>query len=204
MKRDVFFWRKGKARIDSGMTLSIWNGEATAARPLTLRQKLRAIVCAKEEGSQLVEMAVVAPILLVILTGMASFGMALYSQQQLGLAAANAVQAVATGASLLSNSDPCLTAKTDVVNSLPGWNASSFSYSMKIYTSSSTSVTATSGSGGSFTCSGTDYTDMTQNQPIVLTVTYPYSWFPILTWSKYGSSFSPSGSLTTTQAAMVQ
>lgn len=175
-------------------------GATVWVRPLTLRQKLYAFVGAKEDGSQLVEMAVVAPILLVILTGMASFGLALYSQQQLGLAAANAVQAIATGTSLIT--DPCATAATDVAASLPQWNAANISYVLTIYTKSTTSVTA-SGTGSSFSCKS-DAADLTTFQPVTLKVTYPYSWFPIFTWAKYGSTFVPSGSLSTTQAAMAQ
>ncbi len=90
-------------------------GEIEWIRPQTLRQELHSFFGVREEGSQLVEMAVVAPILLIILTGMASFGMALYTQQQLGLATANAVQAVATGASYIS--DPrARTVESDVAN----------------------------------------------------------------------------------------
>jgi Flp pilus assembly protein TadG len=169
-------------------------------RPLTLRQKLHSFFGVQEEGSQLVEMAVVAPILLVILTGMASFGMALYSQQQLGLAAANAVQAIATGTSLIT--DPCKTAATDVAQSLPQWTAANISYTLTIYTKSTSSVTA-SGTGSGFTCTA-DSADLTTFQPVTLKVTYPYNWFPIFQWTKYGSNFAPTGNLTTTQAAMAQ
>jgi len=175
-------------------------GEKEWIRPLTLRQKLHSFFGVNEEGSQLVEMAVVAPLLLIILTGMASFGMALYSQQQLGLAAANAVQAVATGTSLIS--DPCATVESDVTKSLPQWTAANITYTLTIYTKSTSSVVAT-GTGTSFSCTS-DAVDLTTFQPVVLKVSYPYSWFPIFQWAKYGTSFTPSGSLSTTQAAMAQ
>jgi Flp pilus assembly protein TadG len=177
-------------------------GVISYTRPRTLRQGLRHFLGVNEEGSQLVEMAIVFPILLVILTGMASFGMALYSQQQLGLATAGAVQGVATGASVTSSTDPCATAETYVTQQLPGWTAASFSYTLKMYTSSTTSVTAT-GTGTSFSCSS-DSGDLTINEPVVLTVAYPYGWFAIFQWSKYGSTFKPSGNLTVTEAAMAQ
>jgi Flp pilus assembly protein TadG len=186
-------------------------GEVEWVRPLTLRRKLYAFFRARDEGSQLVEMALVAPILLIILTGMASFGMALYSQQQLGLATANAAQAVATGASYVSN--PCSAAATAVTTSLPGWAAGSFTYTISItmVTSTGTSSTRTdtwTGTSYPSGCTGTDLTDLNstdaQFQPFTLKVSYPYSWFPIFNWARYGSSFTPSGNLQTTQAAMIQ
>jgi Flp pilus assembly protein TadG len=185
-------------------------GEIEWIRPQTLRQELRAFFGVREEGSQLVEMAVVTPLLLIILTGMASFGMALYSQQQIGLAAANAVQAAATGASYITN--PCQTIEADVAGSLPSWNAASISYTMTItmVTSGVTSTQKESWTGTSYpgTCTTTDLTDLNstaaQFQPLVVKVSYPYSWFPIFNWAKYGTSFTPSGSLQSTQAAMIQ
>lgn len=185
-------------------------GEGVGLRPLTLRQKLYSFFRAEDEGSQLVEMAVVAPILLVILTGMASFGMALYSQQQLGLAAAGSVQAVATGASYITN--PCSTAEANTVAGLPGWTAGNISYTLTItMVSSGTTTTKTetwTGTSYPSDCTTTALTDLTgtsaQFQPLTLKLSYPYSWFPIMNWAKYGSSFSPSGNLQTTQAAMIQ
>ncbi|MGD0913255.1 MAG: TadE/TadG family type IV pilus assembly protein [Terracidiphilus sp.] len=182
------------------------NGDAMLARTLTFWQKLRAFVGVKEEGSQLVEMAVVAPLLLIILTGMASFGIALYSQQQLGLAASQAVQAVSLDTSQIT--DPCATIETAVSESLPQWSAANISYNLTIYTGNTTTPSVTTGTlkGAAFTCKS-DNADLTQFQPIVLTVSYPYTWFPIMGWAKYGTGASPStptGSLTTTQAAMVQ
>jgi Flp pilus assembly protein TadG len=177
------------------------DGEVVWARPLTWRQQLHAFFGVGEEGSQLVEMAIVAPLLLIILTGMASFGMALYSQQQLGLAAAQAVQSVSIDATGIS--DPCATIESDVSNSLVGWNPASISYTLTIYTTSTASVSSGTMTGTAFSCKSLT-ADLTKFQPIVLTLSYPYSWFPIFTWSRYGETFKPSGNLQTTQAAMVQ
>jgi Flp pilus assembly protein TadG len=186
-------------------------GEIELVCPLSLRQKLYAFFGARDEGSQLVEMAMVAPILLVILTGMASFGMALYNQQELGLAAANAVQAVATGASYITN--PCQTVQADVAAGMPAWNASSIKYTITITMVTSTGTSSTqsdswTGTAYPGTCTTTDLTDLNstnaQFQPFILTVSYPYSWFPILNWARYGNTFKPSGNLQTSQAAMIQ
>lgn len=200
MKIEVLFRENNEMRELSNGAHRTSTGEIEWLRPLTLRQKLHDFLGVKEDGSQLVEMAVVAPLLLIILTGMASFGMALYSQQQLGLAAANAVQAVATGTSLIT--DPCATVESDVTKSLPQFTAANITYTLVIYTKSTSSVTAT-GTGTGFSCTA-DATDLTTFQPVILTVSYPYSWLPIFSWSKYGTTFKPSGNLTTTQAAMAQ
>jgi Flp pilus assembly protein TadG len=176
-------------------------GEIEWIRPLSLRQKLHAFFGVREEGSQLVEMAVVAPLLLIILTGMASFGMALYNEQQLGYVTAGAVQALTIDVSQIT--DPCASVETYVSTSLPSYTAASFTYTLKIYTSSSASVTSGPTTGTGFSCKSYA-TDITQFQPVILTVSYPYSWFPIFTWSKYGTTFKPTGSLSSTQAAMAQ
>jgi Flp pilus assembly protein TadG len=176
-------------------------GEIEWVRPLSLRQKLHAFFGVREEGSQLVEMAVVAPLLLIILTGMASFGMALYNEQQLGYVTAGAVQALTIDVSQIT--DPCASVETYVSTSLPSYTAASFTYTLKIYTSSSASVTSGPTTGTGFSCKSYA-TDITQFQPVILTVSYPYSWFPIFTWSKYGTTFKPTGSLSSTQAAMAQ
>lgn len=191
------------------------NGETVWVRPLTFRQKLREFVGVREEGSQLVEMAVVAPLLLIILTGMASFGLALYSQQQLGLATAGAVQAAATGATLNSG-NPCQAIEQSVSAAMASWNPASITYSFTVYykvtTNGTTSVTSTNqswtGTSYSGCASSTLATELgstaSQFEPATLTVSYPYSWFPIFQWSNYGSTFKPTGNLQTTQAAMIQ
>jgi Flp pilus assembly protein TadG len=176
-------------------------GEIEWVRPLSLRQKLHAFFGVREEGSQLVEMAVVAPLLLIILTGMASFGMALYNEQQLGYVTAGAVQALTIDVSQIT--DPCATVESYVSTSLPSYTAASFTYTLKIYSSTSTSVTSGPTTGTGFSCKS-DAADITQFQPVILTVSYPYSWFPIFQWSKYGTTFVPTGSLSSTQAAMAQ
>jgi Flp pilus assembly protein TadG len=204
MNSETSKWRRSKMRHLRHQAQRTTNGEIVWVRPLTFRQKLHEFVGVRDEGSQLVEMAVVAPLLLIILTGMASFGLALYSQQQLGLAAAQAVQSVSIDTSQIT--DPCATIESDVSESLgSSWTASKLTYTLVIYTGNSKTPSVTAGplAGTAFTCS-TDNADITQFQPIVLTVSYPYSWFPIFTWSNYGSTFKPSGNLSTTQAAMIQ
>ncbi len=205
MKIEISSWWKSKVGSLPEAARRAAKCEVVCEKPLTLRQQVHHFLGVSEEGSQLVEMAIVAPILLVIITGMASFGMALYSQQQLGFVTAQTVQSIATGSSILA--DPCATAATDIANGLKGWNPASFQYTLKVYTTSTASATFGPTTGPTFSCVGAaadmDLTSA-QFQPVILTVTYPFSWFPIMQWSRYGNTLKPAGSLSTTQTAMNQ
>jgi Flp pilus assembly protein TadG len=175
--------------------------EATHGARMSLRGRIRALLGAGEEGSQLVEFAMVAPVFLVLLTGMASFAMALYSYQELGYAVSGAVQSVAAQQGLVG--DACAAIVTDVDATLPNWSSSNFKYTLQVYETSSTSVTAGPTTGTGFSCTA-DTADMTANEPITLTVSYPYSWFPIMGWARTGNTFAASGNLSVTQSAMAQ
>lgn len=155
-----------------------------------------------EEGTALVEFAMTAPILAAILTGMGSIALGLYSMQQLANATTNAVQTVAwyqginTGTP--NDSDPCKLAASQVTTALSGWSSSNFSYSMTItYVNSSnvtTTATYTAAKGATFSCAAGS-TELSQNYPVALQVTYAYSWLPML-------NFSPTTiNLTSTQGA---
>jgi Flp pilus assembly protein TadG len=175
-----------------------------------LRRQVNLLACAArrvlrrrgEEGTALVEFAMTAPILVAALTGTCSFAMALYSMQQLANATTTAVQTVAeyqginTGTT--NDSDPCALAASTVTAALTGWKTANFSYSMTItYVNSSnvtTTATYTAAEGATFTCTAGS-AELTQNDPVALTVTYAYSWLPIL-------NFSPNSSLTSTQGAL--
>lgn len=143
-----------------------------------------------EEGSaELVEFAFVLPGLMIVLTGTISFALALYNMQQLNNATGNAVQVVADEAGLIT--DPCAQAVTSVTAALPNWTASKFTYTMVITDSSNGTHTYGPTTGSSFSCTA-GATEEAQNYPIVLTVSYAYTWLPIL-------KFSPSSPLTSTE-----
>jgi hypothetical protein len=132
--------------------------------------------------------------------------MALYSYQQLGYAVSTSAQYVATETGITTSGfDPCAAVVTQVTTALPGWTASKFTYTVSITsgTGSSTTVTQygpTTGSG--FSCSS-GYSNLTINEPMVVTVSYAYSWLSVLTWAPNNTA-KPSGSLTVTEAALVQ
>ncbi len=182
--------------------------EAGAEKPVrkTMRSRLRALLRNEEEGTQLVELAFVAPIFMVMLTGVASFAMALYNYQQLGYAVSTSAQYVATAAGMTTSGfDPCAAIVTQVTSALPSWTASKFTYTVAITSGSGSSTTVntygpTAGSG--FSCSS-GYSKLTVNEPMVVTVSYAYSWLTVLTWAPNNTA-KPSGSLTVTEAALVQ
>ena len=173
-------------------------------RPLALiaRVASQALRFRGEEGGSLVELAIFAPLLFLILTGAASFTMAFFTLQQLGNATSSAVQAIA--AEQGSNADPCNLAMTTIQGDLPGFTAANLSYTLVVTSTTGTGTTfsSTSGSYGtntSFSCGGTDTTstNFAPNEPVTLTVSYTYSWLPVLKFTP--TSKSP---LTATETAM--
>jgi len=149
-----------------------------------------------DRGSALVEFAVVLPVMISILTGTASFSMFLYNYQQLGFTVSNASQLVASQQGLLANGDPCATAVTSVTGALPHWTAGNFTYTVTITDSAGTAHTYGPTAGSSFSCTA-GYALMADNEPFALTVTYRYTWLPIL-------SFSPSGNLSASQTSVTE
>jgi Flp pilus assembly protein TadG len=119
----------------------------------------------------LVEIALVLPILLAIVTAICAFGVAFNNQLTL-------TSAVGAGAQYLqlirtSTTDPCASTLTAMENAAPNLTPSSISLTI---TMDGTTVTGD-------TCAG-DQSDLVQGQPVTVSATYPCA-LPI-----YGSSFS--------------
>jgi Flp pilus assembly protein TadG len=193
--------KTGSRRILFGRNESSREGaEGMNAAQQSIRAKLHVLLVSEEEGTQLVEFALVAPLFLVILTGIASFAMALYSYQQLGYATSAAAQQIGAQQGLIT--DPCAKLVTDITSSLPSWTAANFTYTEVITNSSGTATTFGPTAGSSFSCTS-GASDMAQNEPMTVTVSYAYNWFSIFTW-RPNDSFKPSGSLSVTEAVMVE
>ncbi|HZP07576.1 MAG TPA: TadE/TadG family type IV pilus assembly protein [Terracidiphilus sp.] len=182
---------------DAGCATGINESEC---RRQSIVSRIRALIASHEEGTQLVELAFVAPIFLIMLTGIASFAMALYSYQQLGYATAATAQQVGAQQGLIT--DPCAQIATDVTTALPGWKAGSFTYTAVITDSGGSSHTYGPTTGSSFSCTA-GAGNMAQNEPMTITVSYAYDWFSILAWGP-NNTFSPSGNLTVSEAVMVE
>jgi Flp pilus assembly protein TadG len=158
------------------------------------RNALRRLRRTGEEGSSLMEFALVLPLMMVVLTGAASFCMALYNLQQLGSATASAAQLLGAEAGLIS--DPCASAASSVAGSLTGWTTSKLTYTLSITDSSGTAHSYGPTQGSGFSCTA-GASEMSANEPVTLTVTYSYTWFPIL-------DYSPSSNLTSTESALME
>ncbi len=166
----------------------------TGPRSTAIRWARRAWSSSGEEGTSLVEFAIVLPLLMTILTGGASFCMALYSFQQLGYAGSNAAQLLAAEQGLIT--DPCATTASTVTAALPNWTPSKITYTVTITDSSGAAHTFGPTAGSSFSCTS-GAADMAANEPVTVQVSYQYTWFPIL-------SYSPSSSLTSSESALME
>lgn len=135
-------------------------------------------------GSAIVETAVALPIILLLMTGIFSFSIALH--QKLTLA-----EAISNGGRVLAaergDTDPCKVTTSAIYSAAPTLAQSNMTIS---YTLNGVAV-----GNGVTTCSGT--TNMVAGQPAAITATYPISI------SVYGKSFG-SFPLTTQITEVVQ
>lgn len=114
-----------------------------------------------EEGNAIVEMALTAPVLLAILTGIITFSIA-YSNQ-LTLTQAVGVAGQALSQSRLTTTDPCATTFTALTNAAPTLKSTSINFTI---TMNGTSYTQT-------TCSGAQTALGEGNVPVSVYATYP-------------------------------
>jgi Flp pilus assembly protein TadG len=136
------------------------------------------------QGSALVEMAVTLPLILLLMTGIFSFSVALYQKLQLAEAISNAGRVLAAER---GDTDPCKATTSAIYAAAPGLAQSNLTIS---YTLNGVAV-----GNGVTTCSGT--TNMVAGGPAQITATYPTAV------SVYGKSLS-SFNLTTQITEVVQ
>jgi Flp pilus assembly protein TadG len=139
-----------------------------------------------EDGQSLVEFGIVVPLLLLVLTGIFSFGVIFNQYQVLTNATNSAARAFALSAGGAANStstapsaDPCAYVATIVSGDVPGVNTTNLNYKI-VYTVNSTSASTTyTGTGSTApTCANLL---MNSSDTVQVTVTYPvtallYSW----------------------------
>lgn len=128
--------------------------------PKSAPRKWRRWMRMGETGSALVEVALTFPMLMVLVTGIAAFGVGFNNQIVL-------TNATATGAQYLqlirtSSTDPCKDTLTAIQNSAPNLTPASISLSFIL--------DGTTVSGNS--CPG-DQVDLVQGQPVTVTAKYP-------------------------------
>jgi Flp pilus assembly protein TadG len=176
-------------------------------KPFRLAARVARRGAARDEGGSLVEFAILLPFLFVIVAMAATFSMAFYNLQQLACATTTAVELVA--AQQVSTNDPCQLTMNAVQGTLPGWTAANITYTLTVTNAAGTATPyPSSGNGGStaFTCKaagagGSVSTKEAPNTPIVLTVSYSYSWLSLPNFNPFGP-LTPSTPLTATETAM--
>jgi len=166
--------RKQVAALRHFLSCAAVSGRA-GARARFVDQWSGARLHSNEDGSQLVEFAVVVPVFLLLITGMFSVVMALITNEQLGNAAAVAAQPMQTGRGLLT--DPCQTVVTAATAALPNFTASKLTYTVTITDASGTVNTYGPTTGSGFSCTAAAAV-LAANEPATVLISYPYKWIP--------------------------
>jgi Flp pilus assembly protein TadG len=144
-----------------------------------------------EEGGALVEMAMVLPILLLMVTGIFSFGITLNNYLEL-------TDAVSIGARYLAlqagqTLDPCATAVTKIELAAPFLKPANLSFAFVL---NGVSYSGTSCSSSSYTTGAAG--NLMSAQPAQVTVTYPCSL------AVYGRNLAPSCTIVAQTTEIVQ
>lgn len=126
----------------------------------------------RDTGSALVEMALVMPVMLCLLTGIFSVSVALYQKLQLA-------EAMSSGGRVLAASrgatDPCATAVAAIDAAAPGLNSSSIGLKITIDGTTYGTNTSTVTCSGSSGAGGANNPNMPAGSTAVIQATYPCS-----------------------------
>jgi Flp pilus assembly protein TadG len=144
-----------------------------------------------EEGQAMVEMALALPVLLLVLTGILTFGLAF--NNYVLLTEATSIGARTLAISRGATTDPCATASSAVIAAAPLLTPASLSFSFVL---NGSSYTGTSCSSGSSTTGAA--ANLVQGANAIVTVTYPCSL------AVYGANYAPHCSLQAQMTELVQ
>ena len=136
--------------------------------PRSIGRWVRALLNRNEEGSALVEIALVTPVLMAVITGICSFAVGFNNQLTL-------TSAVGAGAQYLqvirsTTSDPCADTLTAIKASAPGFKPSGIQLSLAITSISGSGTTSTTETGTS--CPNATSL-LTSQEPVTVSATYP-------------------------------
>jgi Flp pilus assembly protein TadG len=137
-----------------------------------------------ERGSSLVELAVCLPILMMIVTGITSFGFAINSYITL----TNAVEVGGRQLAILRGNtvDPCSDVTTTIAAAAPLLKSANLNYTITL---NGTTYTSSTSPGTSKSCGTAGAALLTQGKPVTVQVTYP------CTLLIYGKNLVPSCTL---------
>ena len=159
-------------------------------RTRSLRERIRARLRARsEDGQSLLEFALCAPILLIVVTGISTFGFTLNNYLVMTNAVNTSAQLLAIMRSSPTYTDPCAAAVTAFQNAAPILKSASLKYSFVLngtsYASNTTSCTA-------------GVSNLVQGQSAQMTVTYPCNL------AVYGANLLPGCTLKVQTTEIVQ
>jgi Flp pilus assembly protein TadG len=133
---------------------------------LSIGQRLRVFLRRREHGSSLIEFALCLPPLLLLMTGIFAFGIAIGNY--VTLTNATSIGAMQVAISRSQTLDPCNTASSAVTSAAPNLKSSSLTFSLVL---NGTTYTGTSCTSNSYTTGAAG--NLAQGKTAQLTVTYP-------------------------------
>ena len=147
--------------------------------------RVRRFLRSDSEGGALVEMAVTLPLIMLIMTGIFSFSMALYQKLQLAEAVAAAGRELAIDR---GSHDPCADITSAIDNGAPGLNQTTLNNGIVITING---ITEPSGScpGSGTTGSNTDL-ENAKGLNVQIQVTYPTTLSVVNVWGNGTGGFS--------------
>jgi Flp pilus assembly protein TadG len=144
-----------------------------------------------DNGQAMVEMALALPLLLLVLTGILTFGLAF--NNYVLLTEATSIGARTLAISRGATTDPCATASSAVIAAAPLLSSANLSFTFVL---NGTTYTGTSCSSGSSTTGAA--ANLVQGANAIVTVTYPCSL------AVYGANYAPHCSLQAQMTELVQ
>jgi Flp pilus assembly protein TadG len=167
--------------------------EAVPSEAHAFGRCMRTLLRRGEQGQSLVEFALIAPMLLLIATGIMVFGLAMNNYLQLTNAVSVGARTVAINAGVTL--DPCATAANAITAAAPGLNPANFTFS---YTFSGNPYSSKTCPSSSFNTPGAAK-DLASGSTATVTATYPFNL------SVFGGVFSkPNSLLQATSSELVQ
>jgi Flp pilus assembly protein TadG len=149
------------------------------------------IRASREEGSALVEMAIVIPMLMLIVTALFAFGIGLNNYLELTDAVSIAARQMAISRG--QTTDPCAQAVTTIEHAAPQLKPASLTFSFVL---NGTSYSGTSCSSGTTTTGAAG--NLVQGASAQMTVTYPCNL------AVYGKNYAPGCTLVAQTTELVQ
>jgi Flp pilus assembly protein TadG len=154
-----------------------------------------------EDGNALVEFALVAPVMLMIMMGIIVIGQTMGNYVQLIETTASAARAVAVARS--NTLDPCTTVASAAGAGAPMLNSANMTFTLALANSAGTNLATYGPTKGSLSCSSASYTSgapsyLQQGGSATFTVTYPCNL------SIYGTNYWSGCTLQAQTTEMIQ